>query len=113
MALTQIPFGFRLFKPDQVISSTPEALNGVWGREYDEAEISEEKRLFTERRGEGTGPFSEPLRSENCFFLFPFALLSFSLLISEDFWIFLSFLSDRNVFMPSDKCAENTAIVGK
>ena len=38
------------------------------------------------------------------FFLLP--CLTFSLLTSEDFWVFLSFLSDRSVFIPSDKCAE-------
>ena len=31
-------------------------------------------------------------------------------LVSEDFSVFLSFLGDCNVFVPSDKCAENTAI---
>ena len=40
-------------------------------------------------------------------------MLTFSWLISEDFWGFLSFLSDRSVFVPSDRCAENTAIAGK
>ena len=40
-------------------------------------------------------------------------LLTFSLLISEDFWVFLSCLSDRNVFVPSDKCSVSTAIAGK
>ena len=34
---------------------------------------------------------------------------TFSLLISEDFGAFLSLLSDRSVFKPSGKCAENTA----
>ena len=43
----------------------------------------------------------------------PITLLTFSLLISEDFWVFLSFLSDRSAFVPSDKCAENTPIAGK
>ena len=37
-------------------------------------------------------------------------LLTFSLLIREDFWVFLPFLSDRTVFTPSDKCAEDTAV---
>ena len=40
-------------------------------------------------------------------------LLALSSLISVDFWDFLSFLSDRSVFVPSDKCAENTAIAVK
>ena len=40
-------------------------------------------------------------------------LSTFSLLISEDFWVSLSFVSDRSVFAPSDKCAESTAITGK
>ena len=31
----------------------------------------------------------------------------------EEFWVFLSFLSDRSVFVPSDACAESTAIAGK
>ena len=34
-----------------------------------------------------------------------------SFLIREDFWVFLSFLSDRSVFMP--KVAENAAIAWK
>ena len=41
------------------------------------------------------------------------ALLTFSLLISEDFWVFLPFLSDRSVFVASDECAESTATAGK
>ena len=41
-------------------------------------------------------------------------LLTFSLSVGEDFWVFPSFLSERNVFFrPSDKCAENTAIAGQ
>ena len=41
-------------------------------------------------------------------------LLTFSLLVSEDFWVVLSLLSDRNIFVaPSDNCAENTAIARK
>ena len=28
----------------------------------------------------------------------------------EDLWVSLSFLSDRSIFAPSDKCPENTAI---
>ena len=39
-----------------------------------------------------------------------FLVLTFSLLTSEDLRVFLSFLSDRSVFVPSDECAENTAI---
>ena len=39
--------------------------------------------------------------------------LLISHIISEDFWFFLSFLSDRNVFSPPTKCAESTAITGK
>ena len=40
-------------------------------------------------------------------------LVNLSLLLSEDFCVFLSFLSDRSVFAPSDKHAENMAIAGK
>ena len=40
------------------------------------------------------------------------ALLTLSLLISEDFWVFLSFLSDRRAIVPSGRCAENAAIAG-
>ena len=36
-------------------------------------------------------------------------MLTLSLLISEDFCVFLSCLSDHSVFIPSDKYAENTA----
>ena len=50
----------------------------------------------------GSGAASEP----------PY-LVNFSLLICEDFWVFFSFLSDRSVFIPYDKCVENTAIAGK
>ena len=41
------------------------------------------------------------------------ALLAFSLLISEGSWVFLSFLRDRNIFVPSDTCAESIATAGK
>ena len=41
------------------------------------------------------------------------SLLTFSSLISEDFWVFLSFLCDRSVLLTSGKCAENTAIARK
>ena len=41
------------------------------------------------------------------------SLFTFSLLINEDFWVFLSFLSSRGVFIPSDKCAENMRSLGK
>ena len=37
-------------------------------------------------------------------------LLTFSSLVSEDFWLFLDFLCDRNVFLPSEDCAEKNAI---
>ena len=40
-------------------------------------------------------------------------LLSFSSLIRDDFWVLLSFLCDRSVFVPSDKCAGSTAMAGK
>ena len=41
-------------------------------------------------------------------------LLTFSLLISEDFWIFLSFPSDRSVFCPpTNVLKKNAAIAGK
>ena len=40
-------------------------------------------------------------------------LLTFSLLISKDFLVLLSFLSDCSVSIPSTKCAENTAIAGE
>ena len=38
------------------------------------------------------------------------SLLTFSLQIGEDWGGFLCFLSDRNVFVPSDRCAENSAM---
>ena len=40
-------------------------------------------------------------------------LLIFSLLVSEDFWVLLSFLSDRSAKIPCNKCAENTGIAGR
>ena len=40
-------------------------------------------------------------------------LLTFSLLISDDFCVFLACLGDRSLFIPSDKCAENTVIARK
>ena len=40
------------------------------------------------------------------------ALLTSSLLIS-DFWVFLSFPSDRSVFVPSGRCAEDAATAGE
>ena len=40
------------------------------------------------------------------------ALLTFSLLISEAFWAFLSFPNDRSVFVPSDTCAEMLRSLG-
>ena len=56
-----------------------------------------------------------PLRSEPTEngLLCPLSLLNFSLLISEDFWVFLSSLSDRSVFAPSNKCAENSVAARK
>ena len=41
------------------------------------------------------------------------SLLTFSLLVSEDFWVFLSCLSDGCVLYPPDKFAENIPIAGK
>ena len=41
------------------------------------------------------------------------ALLTFSLLISEDFWVFLSFLSDRSLFSTFVGLYKNTAIAEK
>ena len=40
-------------------------------------------------------------------------LLAFSVLISEDSWAFLFFLSDRIVFIPSDRCAEILRSLGE
>ena len=40
-------------------------------------------------------------------------LVNLYLLISEDFWVSLSFLNDSNVFVPSDKCPGSTANAGK
>ena len=36
-----------------------------------------------------------------------------NLKVSEDFWVFLSFISDRSVFSPSGQCAENAEIARK
>ena len=40
-------------------------------------------------------------------------LSAFSLLTSQDFWVFLSCLSEHSGFLHSNICAENTAIAGK
>ena len=42
-----------------------------------------------------------------------YALLTFSLLISADFWVFLSFPSDRSIFGTFFGGYENTAIAEK
>ena len=46
-------------------------------------------------------------------FLFRLPLLTFSLLISEDFWVFLSFLSERNVLITSDNVLKILRSLGK
>ena len=40
-------------------------------------------------------------------------LLTFCLLMSDDFWVLLCFPSDRSVLAPSRNCAETTAMAGK
>ena len=51
------------------------------------------------------GPTPSRRRTDHSQTLFTFSL--------QDFWMLLPFLSDRSVFIPSNTCAENSAIAGK